>query len=98
MKETYFSMVNRMRKPFYEGDQAFNSYGDRSNAFLLATYGFCFKDNKFDSCVFWLKMDIDLRHQIFAEDMIADLEQGKDIQIVRLKMNQLNPILIGYIR
>lgn len=74
MNETYFCIVNRMRKPFKQGDQAFNSYGDRSNAYLMVTYGFCFINNKYDSFVFWLKMDIDISHQIFAEDIIADLE------------------------
>lgn len=34
--------------PIEEGEEIFNSYGDHSNSYLLAKYGFCVGDNPFD--------------------------------------------------
>lgn len=47
--ETYFAMVNINRRDLNPGEQAFYCYGNRSNRFLLVNYGFCFKDNRYDS-------------------------------------------------
>lgn len=37
-----------------KGEQIFNSYGRRSNRFLLLWYGFTFPGNKYDSVAFRL--------------------------------------------
>lgn len=37
-----------LTKPVSKGQEVFNSYGDYSNALLLARYGFCVKDNPWD--------------------------------------------------
>jgi hypothetical protein len=59
-KDSYFVMLSQERKPILKGQQAFNSYGDRSNRFLLVNYGFCFAGNRYDSFEFRMKLDVDL--------------------------------------
>ena len=41
-EKTYFSIVNTMREPMKAGTQAWNSYGNRTNLYLLTHYGFAF--------------------------------------------------------
>jgi hypothetical protein len=53
-------MLSQERKPICKGQQAFNSYGNRNNRFLLVNYGFCFADNRYDSFSFRMKLDVDL--------------------------------------
>lgn len=50
--ESYF--VVSAHADISEGDQIFNSYGRRSNKFLLAWYGFAHEPNKYDSVAFRL--------------------------------------------
>ena len=48
MKEgSYFSMSTS--SPISANSQIFNSYGSRTNKFLLVWYGFTYPDNLFDS-------------------------------------------------
>lgn len=61
-EETYFTLVNQMRKPMRKGEQAWNCYGNRTNIFLLVNYGFCFPDNLHDSMKFFVRLDIDFKH------------------------------------
>jgi len=57
-KESYFAMVNLNRRDLMPGEQAFYCYGNRSNRFLLVNYGFCFKDNRYDSFTLQLKSNV----------------------------------------
>jgi hypothetical protein len=57
--ETYFVLVNNDRKPFKAGDQVYYCYGNRSNRYLLVNYGFCFKNNHYDSYPIFMNMNID---------------------------------------
>ena len=47
--ETFFTFINDTRSTMVKGSQAWNCYGNRTNVFLLVNYGFCFKDNLYDS-------------------------------------------------
>ena len=82
------------------GSQAWNSYGDRNNAFLLLHYGFCFQDNLHNSFNFNVKLDLDFNKSLTPnmEEMIAISEEQRNIQDIRLKNDQFNYILISYIR
>ena len=57
-KESYFAMVNLNRRDLMPGEQAYYCYGNRSNRFLLINYGFCFKDNRYDSFELHLKTNV----------------------------------------
>ena len=57
-----------------QGTQAWNSYGNRTNLFLLENYGFCFKDNLYDSFEFHVRMDVDTEVPITAASIIAPEE------------------------
>lgn len=56
--ESYFAMINLNRRDLMPGEQAFYCYGNRSNRFLLINYGFCFKDNRYDSFELHLKTNV----------------------------------------
>ena len=72
-QQTYMTLVNEMRKSMKKGQQAWNSYGDRTNAFLLINYGFCFPDNLYDSAKFCVRLDVDFtkNNPPKIEEMIA---------------------------
>ena len=50
--DTWFVLVNNDRKNIWKGDQACYCYGNRSNNYLMSSYGFCFPNNRFDSYSF----------------------------------------------
>lgn len=58
--DTYFTLINNQRVTMKKGEQAWYCYGRRTNAFLLISYGFCPKNNLYDSCKFQLRLDIDV--------------------------------------
>lgn len=81
-----------------QGSQAWNSYGNRTNLFLLENYGFCFKDNLYDSYEFNVRMDVETEEAITAASIIAPEEQEDSIQQIRMKLHHLNFVLIAYLR
>lgn len=65
--ETYFTFINEMRTPMPKGSQAWNCYGNRTNVFLMVNYGFCFKDNLYDSVKLMMRLDIDFSENKYPE-------------------------------
>lgn len=45
--ETYFTLSTRSAVPAHK--EIYNSYGSRTNKFLLIWYGFCYRNNLYDS-------------------------------------------------
>lgn len=74
-KETYFANINWNRKTMKKGEEAFISYGCRTNYFLLQSYGFCFINNLYESYKFYVKLDIvtgyNQSRKLGIKDMIA---------------------------
>jgi len=64
---TYFCLINNTRKAMPKGSQAWNCYGNRTNVFLLVNYGFCFKDNLYDSVKMQMRLDIDFTDSAYPE-------------------------------
>ena len=48
----YFAMGTKFSSYYKKGDQLFNCYGRRTNRFLLVNYGFCLRNNKYNSLGF----------------------------------------------
>lgn len=48
----YFAMGAKFSSYYKKGDQLFNCYGRRTNRFLLVNYGFCIRNNKYNSLGF----------------------------------------------
>lgn len=48
MEDAYFSMNTRHGSCYRKGDQLFNSYGLRTNRFLIVNYGFTIRQNKYN--------------------------------------------------
>jgi hypothetical protein len=99
IQDSYVVFINETREVMKAGNQCFYSYGSLSNQFLLVVYGFCFANNAYDSYKFNVRMKIDPQHGPFTpENMIAPPDQETKIQQIRLKHNQLNFILLTYLR
>lgn len=60
-KNMYFQMGTKYKNIYKEKDQVFHCYGRRTNRFLLVNYGFCLRNNKYDSLSFrvWVNFDWD---------------------------------------
>ena len=56
--KTFYAWKNDSRKFLKKGDPAFIRYRKASNMTLLVHYGFCLKDNIYDSVRFLLKMNM----------------------------------------
>lgn len=94
--ETYFVFTNLNRRTLQPGEQAFYCYGNRSNKFLLSNYGFAFLGNRCDSYCVRMKMRLDTSD--LAVQKMVDFK-GKDFtEEVRFKTNQLNELLMSYLR
>jgi hypothetical protein len=48
----YYAMGTKYKTSYKKGDQLFNCYGLRTNRFLLLNYGFCLRNNKYNSLGF----------------------------------------------
>ena len=98
--KSYLCMINAMRAAYKPGEQVFNSYGVRSNQYLLCYYGFCFEDNLYDSYAFNVRMDVNTKDLpvIRTEHLLAGERQDEHLQVIRLKNHQLNFVLLAYLR
>ena len=59
MEDTYFTFINETREVMKAGTQAWNCYGNRSNVFLMVNYGFCFRNNLYDSFHLHVRLDLE---------------------------------------
>ena len=48
----FYAMGTKYKTSYRQGDQLFNCYGLRTNRFLLLNYGFCLRNNKYNSLGF----------------------------------------------
>lgn len=90
-------MVNTNRRTLQKGEQAFYCYGHRSNKYLLVNYGFCFQDNGYDSFEFNLVPNPPL-FKLGEIVFLSAPKKGRNLQQVRLKKDQINEMLLFYIR
>ena len=103
MKESsYFCISNIDRRTLKAGEQAFNSYGNCSNRYLLQTYGFAYENNNYDNLTVYLQMKADAT-TCNAEQTIslippAPFDKSTHVQIARLKVNQINLVVVQYLR
>lgn len=99
-ESTYFTFINQTREVMRAGTQAWNCYGNRTNQFLLVNYGFCFKDNLYDS--FKLRPRLDLLFSKKKQFTVAEiLQPAKDlraVQEIRLKKHCFSDLLMAYMR
>lgn len=65
--DNYFTMSTRSNDSFEKDQQILCCYGRRSNTYLMAVYGFCLKNNKYNSLRFKVWVD-------FTQDEKARLE------------------------
>ena len=83
MEDTYFSMNTRHRTCYRKGDQLFNSYGLRTNRFLIVNYGFTIRQNKYNYLGF----------KVFV-NLGPDSSDQKYVKVLKLKKNKLSEPLL----
>jgi hypothetical protein len=88
MPNVYFAMNSRHRTSYKKGDQLFNSYGLRTNRFLLTNYGFAIRQNKYNSLGF----------KVFVNYTNDEQEMMRHVKILKLKKNKLSEALLQYLR
>lgn len=57
-EDIYYAMGTKYKTSYRKGDQLFNCYGLRNNRFLLVNYGFCLRNNKYNSLGFKVFVNI----------------------------------------
>jgi hypothetical protein len=87
-EDVYFSMNSRHRSCYRHGDQLFNSYGLRTNRFLILNYGFAIRQNKYNSLGF----------KVFVNYTSDDKQEMRHVKILKLKKNKLSEPLLQYLR
>lgn len=82
------------------GSQAWYCYGNRTNSYLLVNYGFCFKDNLYNSVKFYALYDFKFVEGSKVADLACRTSDPKTLRLqqIRFKEHQLNLVLIGYLR
>lgn len=81
-------MNSRHRSCYRQGDQLFNSYGLRTNRFLILNYGFAIRQNKYNSLGF----------KVFVNYTSDDKQEMRHVKILKLKKNKLSEPLLQYLR
>ena len=81
----YFAMGTKFSSHYRKGDQLFNCYGRRTNRFLLVNYGFCLRQNKYNSLGF----------KVFVNNSEKDVnEPQKFRKVIRMKLKKLSQDLL----
>ena len=65
-----FAMGTKFSSHYKKGDQLFNCYGRRTNRFLLVNYGFCLRNNKYNSLGF----------KVFVNYQEDESKEGSEVQ------------------
>ena len=95
--ESYVAYVNIERKPIEPGQQVYYCYGRRTNRYLLLNYGFCYADNVYDSFSVFLRADLKDRPTV-EQMLMLKPDDSIDSQEVRLKTDQINHMLMFYLK
>lgn len=94
--ETYFTIINSSGRTVQPGEQLFYRYGKKSNAGLLLNYSFAFEGNKYDFCEILLKLEPD---SLKPEGLVClDNTETEGVQECRVKLDELNPQMMAYLR
>ena len=64
----------------------------------MLNYGFAFANNKYDAYGVRLSMDMSLKEVVRVKDFFPISNSNDNIQVVKLKLDQLNFTLIAYLR
>lgn len=99
-------MGTKFSSRYLKGDQLFNCYGRRTNRFLLVNYGFCFRNNKYNSLGF--KVFVNYKEEGESKDSgggnatdPGNKDDGKTQQhqkVIRMKVGRLSLDLLQYLR
>jgi len=77
--------------------QAFISYGDRGNKYLLVNYGFCFPENRYETFKFNVRTDIKSK-SLTVKQVLKKTEDLKNCQAINFKRELLCEMLMTYLR
>lgn len=81
-------MGTKYKTSYRKGDQLFNCYGLRNNRFLLVNYGFCLRNNKYNSLGFKVFVNIKPK-QGESEQTGEEDDESRYQKVIRLKKDKL---------
>lgn len=104
-QEACFRLFPSGSNRYGAGEEAFNSYGRRSNSFLLLEYGFCLENNEWDSYKIHVRMEPDVPEYDAKSDFLRSLGMTR-FRSFRLepfckstsKTPQVHPELLAFLR
>lgn len=73
--DVFYAMGTKHKTSYRKGDQLFNCYGLRTNRFLLLNYGFCLRNNKYNSLGFKVFVNLKPQHTA-SEEGKTPAEEG----------------------
>lgn len=91
--DIYYAMGTKFKTVYRKGEQLFNCYGLRTNRFLLLNYGFCLRNNKYNSLGFKVFVNSPQKKEVSEEG-----DESRFQKIIRLKREKLCEDLLQYLR
>lgn len=82
-------MGTKFKTCYRKGEQLFNCYGLRTNRFLLLNYGFCLRNNKYNSLGFKVFVNSPQKKEAMEEG-----EESRYQKIIKLKREKLSEELL----
>ena len=79
-QDTYFTVINNSRQTLKKGSQAFYHYGKRTNIDLLVNYGFCLKENIYDSVKTRVNLNFEFNFDQNIQPSLPDMMVIKDAE------------------
>jgi hypothetical protein len=68
----------------------------------IYSYGFCYADNRYDSLIIRVKLNLKLTEDIETYDQLLPHPMNREDRLcseeIRLKFDDLNKVLLGYLR
>jgi hypothetical protein len=87
--EIYYAMGTKYKTSYRKGDQLFNCYGLRTNRFLLLNYGFCLRNNKYNSLGFKVFVNYKPAEKSKDEDN-DETDESRYQKVIKLKRDKLS--------
>ncbi|GBG32761.1 Histone-lysine N-methyltransferase setd3 [Hondaea fermentalgiana] len=95
--EGKFQLFPTGKNRYAKGEEAFNSYGRRSNSFLLLEYGFCLENNEWDSYKLTVRLDPEVVEYEAKCALLRDLGLTR-FKSFRLERGKLQEDLLAFMR
>mmetsp|Transcript_34752 Transcript_34752/g.55712 ORF Transcript_34752/g.55712 Transcript_34752/m.55712 type:complete len:543 (+) Transcript_34752:854-2482(+) len=91
----YFRLFPSGKNSYQKGHEVFNSYGRRSNRFLLLEYGFCLENNEWDTYELCVRLNSDAPNYSEKSNLLRRLGTSR-VKIFRLRKGKMSQDLVKF--